>query len=95
MEIDTASDRTQAKGAEGRIIHDPGTRMEGKGVVQGLFLDILKKTQTQKNSKLKPNPEKTRTKFPKKTQNLPTPLEFSCWDGNQSRKKELFFNKSP
>ena len=34
-------------------------------VVQGLFLDILKKTQTQKNSKLKPNPEKTQGKSPK------------------------------
>ena len=32
---------------------------------QGLFLDILKKTQTQKNSKLKPNPEKTQGKSPK------------------------------
>jgi len=27
-------------------------------------LDILKKTQTQKNSKLKPNPEKTQGKSP-------------------------------
>ena len=32
---------------------------------QGLFLDILKKTQTQKNTKLKPNPEKTQGKSPK------------------------------
>ena len=32
---------------------------------QGLFLDILKKTQTQKNSKLKPNPEKTQGISPK------------------------------
>ena len=32
---------------------------------QCIFLDILKKTQPQKNSKLKPNPEKTQGKSPK------------------------------
>ena len=32
---------------------------------QAFFLDISKKTQAQKNSKLKENPEKTQAKFPK------------------------------
>ena len=38
---------------------------------QGLFLDILKETQTQKNSKLKPNHEKIGPNL-QKIQNLPT-----------------------
>ena len=38
----------------------------------GLFLDIVKKTQAQKNSKLKQNLEKT--------QKPPTPVEFRWWN---------------
>ena len=49
---------------------------------QGLFLDILKKLKLRKTQnssqilkKLKPNLQKT--------QNLPTPLESSCWNAEK------------
>ena len=45
-----------------------------QAIIQGLFLDFLKKTQTQKNSKLKPNSEKKLGPNFQKTQNLPTHL---------------------
>ena len=58
---------------------------------QALFLDILKKTQTQKNSKLKPIMKKTHGKSPKKPQNLPTPLESSCWKARKNVFQHLKF----
>ena len=41
-----------------------------------LFLDISKKTQAQKNSKLKQNPEKTQAKFRKKLKNRQLQLSW-------------------
>ena len=49
----------------GCLGHNVGKKSLANDLMQGLFLDILKKTQTQKNSKLKPNPEKTQGKSPK------------------------------
>ena len=45
----------------------------------GLFLDIVKKTQAQKNSKLKQNLKKLKQN-PEKTQKPPTPVEFRWWN---------------
>ena len=47
---------------------------------QGFFLDIVKKTQAQKNSKLKQNLEKKLKQNPEKTQKPPTPVEFRWWN---------------
>ena len=59
-------------------------------VVQGLFLDILKKKlklrKTQNSSQIL---KKLGANF-QKTKNLPTPLEFSCQNGDQSQKKMVF-----
>jgi len=54
------------------------TRYESVPLNQVFFLDIVKKTQAQKNSKLKQNLEKTQTKS-EKTQKPPTPVEFRWW----------------
>ena len=51
----------------------------GFGRIQGFFLDIVKKTQAQKNSKLKQNLKKLKQN-PEKTQKPPTPVEFRLWN---------------
>ena len=50
----------------------------------GFFLDISKKTQAQKNSKLKENPEKNSSKIPKKLKNWQ--LQLSWTAGKASKK---------
>ena len=60
----------------------PGTEI----CIQGLFLDILKKTQTQKNSKLKPNPEKTQGKSPDNSKSANSTREQLPSEGNCHQK---------
>ena len=43
------------------------------------FLDIVKKTQAQKNSKLKQNLQKKLKQNPEKTQKPPTSVELRWW----------------